>query len=123
MLLGVRAQLGGQRLRQLRLLRTMCGLASICEAWLSVMPVIANRNIPSRHMAELIQCHWCKCFSQTARLALRAELALGTLTGHPSTKNTNDNDYHLMGQPILCFCSVKYGRKKTAGGGLRLGRD
>jgi hypothetical protein len=31
-------------------------------------------------MAELIQCHWCKCFSQTARLALRAGLALGTLT-------------------------------------------
>jgi hypothetical protein len=64
-------------------------------------------------MAELIQCHWCKCFSQTARLALRAELALDTLTGFPSTKNTNDNDYHLMGQPTFVFLFCKVGTKKN----------
>jgi hypothetical protein len=63
----------------------------------------------SKHMAELIQCHWCNCFSQTARLALRAELALCTLTGLPWLKNINDNDYHLMGQAKLCIYYVKPG--------------
>jgi hypothetical protein len=48
------------------------------------MPVTEKSTMQSRHMAELTQCHWCKCFSQTARLALRTVLALGTLTGNPS---------------------------------------
>ncbi|MNJ56919.1 hypothetical protein D3C77_524870 [compost metagenome] len=32
-------------------------LASICAAWLSVMPVTANSSMPARQSAELIQCH------------------------------------------------------------------
>ena len=38
-------------------------------AWFSVMPVTANRIMPIRQMAELIQCHWCSCLSQAARAA------------------------------------------------------
>src|SRR5690606_25838824 len=43
------------------------GADSICAAWLRVMPVTLNNNMPSRHSAELIQCHKCKVFSQPAR--------------------------------------------------------
>jgi hypothetical protein len=31
--------------------------------------VILKRNIPSKHSAELIQCHWYNCLSQSERLA------------------------------------------------------
>ncbi|MNI74795.1 hypothetical protein D3C73_1309030 [compost metagenome] len=30
---------------------------SMCEALFSVRPVMANSSMPSRHSAELIQCH------------------------------------------------------------------
>jgi hypothetical protein len=33
------------------------GLASIFDAWFSVIPVIANSSMPIRQTAELIQCH------------------------------------------------------------------
>ncbi len=27
-----------------------------------------NNSMPTRHMAALNQCHWCRCLSQNARL-------------------------------------------------------
>ena len=50
------------------------GRASIWPAWLSVNPVTANSSMPIRQIAELIQCHWCRCLSQKAR---RCEAAAG----------------------------------------------
>ena len=37
--------------------RVMAGFDSIWLAWFRVMPVMANKNMPSRQSAELIQCH------------------------------------------------------------------
>ena len=31
------------------------------------MPVMLNNNMPSKHSAELIQCHRCRVFNQPAR--------------------------------------------------------
>ncbi len=38
------------------------GFAPIHDAWLSVKPVMLNNTIPIKHIAALIQCHWCKVF-------------------------------------------------------------
>ena len=43
------------------------GVASIFDAWFSVIPVIANNSMPIRQTAELIQCHWCNVRSQKPR--------------------------------------------------------
>jgi hypothetical protein len=57
-------------------------LPSIWLAWFKVMPVKANNNMPTRHTAELIQCHWCRVRNQKPRLAalrlLEGEEVAGT---------------------------------------------
>src|SRR5690606_8739999 len=47
------------------------GSPSIRAAWVRVMPVTANRSMPTRHTAELIQCHWCSVRSQKPRRCWR----------------------------------------------------
>ncbi|MDQ2822109.1 MAG: hypothetical protein M3Y65_17255 [Pseudomonadota bacterium] len=73
-------------------------------------PVTLNNNIAIKHMAELIQCHWCKFFSQTARPAPGKADGAGVWEGAALVAtvapagcsgvfiDANDNHYHLTGQ-------------------------
>ncbi len=60
-------------------MRRHLGLAPrSATAWFSVMPVMLNSSMPSRHTAALIQCHWCSVFShQAAALAVGASVHRG----------------------------------------------
>src|SRR5690606_30579110 len=57
------------------------GSPSIVEAWLSVMPVTANSSMPTRHSAELIQCHWCSVRSQKPRRCWRPRSGVEAVRG------------------------------------------
>src|SRR5690606_18943894 len=57
------------------------GSPSIRAAWLRVMPVTANRSMPTRHTAELIQCHWCSVRSQKPRRCWRDRSGIEAVRG------------------------------------------
>src|SRR5690606_30190588 len=91
----------GSGRRALRL--STCGAASMRAAWLRVMPVAVNSSMPTRHTAELIQCHWCSVRNQKPRLrwavtgSLRVGVA-GTSAGGRGRQGSIavENDSHRL---------------------------
>ena len=51
---------------------TVTGSAGMEAAWFRVMPVTANRIMPTRLTAAEIQCQECSCFSQKDRAPFSA---------------------------------------------------